>query len=183
AKHGRSIVDLEIGCQAIDLKAAAVGKDRPVPVHEPVQAAQIGNHLIARTQGEVIRVAEDYLRPDALQFIRRESLDCRLRADGHEGGRFDDAMGRVNSAAPGERSPLAPRGIPALAERGPYFVGAKKFEAEAHLPTRCPCLYQSSRSASVGVGDGMPFSGTSRPAVQATALSSKVRKLSFLRFL
>src|SRR5207248_5803542 len=37
-EHGGFVGDLEVGGETIDLVAAAVGKDRPVPVHEAVQA-------------------------------------------------------------------------------------------------------------------------------------------------
>ena len=53
-------VILRLG-EAVDLEAAAVGEDRPVPVHEAMQAAQLGDEVVAGPQGEVIGVAEDDL--------------------------------------------------------------------------------------------------------------------------
>ena len=37
--------------EAEDLEAAGVGEDRPVPAHEAVQAAQLGDQLVAGPQG------------------------------------------------------------------------------------------------------------------------------------
>ena len=45
--------------QAHHLIAAAVGQDRAVPVHEPVQPAEPGNALGTGAEHEVIGVAEN----------------------------------------------------------------------------------------------------------------------------
>ena len=52
------------------LKAARVGEDWPVPPHEPVQTAEIANQLVAGTQMQMIRVAENHLRADLAQIDR-----------------------------------------------------------------------------------------------------------------
>ena len=57
-----SSIDHALG-QAEDLKAAAVGEDRPVPAHERVQAAERRDSLLARPQREVIRVARIICAP------------------------------------------------------------------------------------------------------------------------
>ena len=44
------------------LEAAAVGQDRSLPAHEPVQAAELPHHFHARPHEEVIGIAEDDLR-------------------------------------------------------------------------------------------------------------------------
>ena len=63
-KTAASSVDLAHVGEAEDLEAAAVGEDGAVPVHEAVQAAQLGDELVAGPQGEVVGVAEDDLRAD-----------------------------------------------------------------------------------------------------------------------
>ena len=94
-------VDLARLGEAEDLEAAAVGEDRPVPVHEAVQAAQLGDQLVAGPQGEVIGVAEDDAAPASRELLGRQPLDGGLGADGHEDRRLDDAVRRVQPAPPG----------------------------------------------------------------------------------
>ena len=48
--------------KAEDLKAAAVGEDRPGPIHKGVEAPQPIDELVAGAQVEVVGVAEDDLR-------------------------------------------------------------------------------------------------------------------------
>ena len=50
--------------QREDLVAAGVGEDRPVPAHERVQAAELGDHVLAGTEMEVVRVAEQDRRSE-----------------------------------------------------------------------------------------------------------------------
>ena len=63
-----------------------------MPVHELVQPTQLGDQLIARTQGQVIRIAKDDFRPRSGDHFDGETLDRSLRANGHEGRRLDDAV-------------------------------------------------------------------------------------------
>ena len=93
---------LRLGGQAVDLEAAAVGEDRAVPAHEAVQAAQLGDQVVAGPQGEMIGVAEDDLRAGFASWCGRQTLDGGLGADRHEHRRFDDAVRRVQ-AGRGER--------------------------------------------------------------------------------
>ena len=100
--------------EAEDLEASGVGEDRPVPLHEPVEAAVRGDDLGARAEVQVIGVAEDDLRAELPQLARLDGLDRRLGADGHEAGRLDHPVGRhETSGASGsvarldrEREPL-----------------------------------------------------------------------------
>ena len=85
--------------QRKDLKTAAVGQDGPVPAHKAVQAAGAGNEILARAQVKMVGVGEDDLRADVLEFIRGHGLNRGLRAHGHVDGRFDNAVGRVQTAA------------------------------------------------------------------------------------
>ena len=50
--------------QREDLEAAGVGQDRPVPAHEAVQAAELGDQLVAGPEVQVVGVAEQDLRPE-----------------------------------------------------------------------------------------------------------------------
>ena len=54
--------------------------------------------LVAGPQGQVVGVAEDDLGADLLEVAVQRGLDRALRADGHERGRLDDAVRRVERA-------------------------------------------------------------------------------------
>ncbi len=84
--------------QREDLVAARVGEDRPVPAHEAVQAAELGDHVLARAEVQVVRVAEEDRSADRAQLVGVDGLDGRLGADGHEGRRLDLAVRRVQHA-------------------------------------------------------------------------------------
>ena len=94
--------------QAEHLVAARVGQDRARPAHEPVQPAERRDPLRARPQRQVIRVAEDDARAQALEVARRQRLDGRLRPDRHEHGRLDHAV-RGLAARRRARGPRARR--------------------------------------------------------------------------
>ena len=47
AEDGSAIVDFEIGGEAVDLIAAAVGEDGAMPVHESVEAAELRDKFVA----------------------------------------------------------------------------------------------------------------------------------------
>ena len=53
-------------CQRKYLKAAAVGQDRTIPVHKPVQTAHITHYLIAGTQMQMIHIGKLHLTADFL---------------------------------------------------------------------------------------------------------------------
>ena len=46
--------------KAEDLKSTGIGEDRPVPAHERVQAAECGHFVLARPQGEMVRVRQQH---------------------------------------------------------------------------------------------------------------------------
>ena len=81
------------------LESAAVGEDRAIPVHEGMQSARLLHQLLARAQVQVVGVGQDDLRAAVLQLVGRHGLDAGLGAHGHEDGRFDHAVGRVQPAA------------------------------------------------------------------------------------
>ena len=95
------IIDASQVGQAEDLEPAGVGQDRPIPGHEPMEAAQSSDALRGRAQVEVIRVSEDHLRTGGVQVAGRQGLHSRLGADGHEVGRQDRAVRRVDATQPG----------------------------------------------------------------------------------
>ena len=85
--------------QAEDLEAAAIGQDRPVPVHEGVQPAELLDQFRAGPQQQVIGIAEDDLCSRLAQLFWRNALDGGLRADGHEDGRGDNPVRRLDRAS------------------------------------------------------------------------------------
>src|SRR5581483_4219736 len=74
------------------LKAAAVGGEWSLPIHEFMQTAELGDQLRAGAQGEMIRVADEQLRVEVVQVFGSESFDGCLSCDRHERGRFDVAV-------------------------------------------------------------------------------------------
>src|SRR5690554_6311954 len=83
------------------LEAAAIGQDRSLPVHEAAQAAEAGYPLRARSQHEVIGVAQQYLCPASGNLLWQQSLDRAKRADRHESGGIDMAVGGRKAATSG----------------------------------------------------------------------------------
>ena len=94
AHHARAL-------EAEHLEPAGVGEDRPVPAHEPVQAAVRGDDVRARAEVQVVGVAEDDLRAELPQLARLHRLDGRLGADRHEAGRLDHAVRRHQTSGAG----------------------------------------------------------------------------------
>jgi hypothetical protein len=80
--------------QRHDLEAAGVGQDRPVPVHEFVQAAERRDPLGTGPQHQVVGVAQKNFRAGPAHRLRREPLHRGLRADRHEGRRLHPAVRR-----------------------------------------------------------------------------------------
>jgi hypothetical protein len=58
-----------------------------------MQPTEPGDALGCRAQVQVVRVAEDHLRPRRAQIAGRQRLHGRLRADRHELGRVDRPVG------------------------------------------------------------------------------------------
>ena len=85
-----------------DLKAPGVGDDRPLPAHEPVQAAELGHQLRSRGQEQVEGVAEHHLVAERLDVARLERLDGAPRGQRHERRASPPRRAR-GAACPGER--------------------------------------------------------------------------------
>ena len=64
------VVDHPQVAERHDLEAARVGQDRAVPVHEPVEAAEPRDPLVAGSQVEVVGVGQDDRRADLAEIVR-----------------------------------------------------------------------------------------------------------------
>ena len=82
--------NLPQGAEAVYLKAAAVGQNGALPVHEPVQTAEVRDQSMSRSEVEMVGIAEDDFRTQAADLLRRQRLDRGLRAHRHE-----DRRGRI----------------------------------------------------------------------------------------
>src|SRR5262249_7436766 len=90
-------LDLSDFREAENLEPTAIRQNRQRPVHKPMQAASLADDLHPRSDIQVIRVAENDLRPHLAQLARVERFDARLRADRHEHRCFDDTARRINA--------------------------------------------------------------------------------------
>jgi hypothetical protein len=107
AKAHALLGDAPQALQAEHLEATRIGEDRAPPVHEAVQTTVRVDDARARPQEQVQRVAEDHLRAEPLQFLRRHRLDGAVGPDRHERRGLDDPMG-------GHQPPGARRSIDCL---------------------------------------------------------------------
>ena len=87
----------ELG-QRHDLIAAGIGEDRLVPMHELVQAAELGDALGAGPQHQMIGVGEDDVGAGRRHVLGEHGLDRGAGADRHEGRRAHDAARRGDGA-------------------------------------------------------------------------------------
>ena len=153
-----------------DLEAARVGQDRPVPGHEPVQAAEPLDPLVARPQVEVVRVGQDDRRADLDEVVGMERLDRRVRADRHELGRLDDAVGQRQPAEPRPRRAVGRRRDQDLERRRPRRASTSGHGLLGRLERRRPpraaasrppaCVAAGSRSRAARGERGRPRSGS-----------------------
>ena len=101
AEDGALFGDLPLVGERVHLEAARVGQDVLVPRHELAEAAHLDHHLGAGAQEQVVGVAEDDLRADGVQVVRRDALHRGDRAHRHELRRVDHAVGQLEPAAAG----------------------------------------------------------------------------------
>ena len=80
------------------LETARVGEDGAVPVHKLVQAAQLGDGILAGTHGQVIGIGKHDLGAELLDGLGRNTLDVCLGAHGHKDWRLDVAVRGVQHA-------------------------------------------------------------------------------------
>ena len=109
AERDAVLVDDPQVAERHDLEAARVGEDRPIPVHEPVQAAEPLDALRAGPQVQVVGVGEDDRRAGLGDLGRGERLDRGVRADRHELRRLDDAVGQRQLPEPCPRRAIRGR--------------------------------------------------------------------------
>ena len=101
-----------------------------MPVHEVVQAAELGHRIGARAHGQVIGVGENDLGAQVLHGLGGNALDVGLGAHGHEDRGLDIAMRRVEDA--GARMRLGILGDDLVFEQGlvhetaPRLFGARR---------------------------------------------------------
>ena len=87
------LLDLSQTGQGKHLKAAGVRQDRPVPVHEPVQAAELPDQLVAGAHMQMVGVGELHLGADLAQVVGgNRALDGAHRAHVHEHRGLDGAV-------------------------------------------------------------------------------------------
>ena len=80
------------------LETARVGEDRAVPVHKLVQAAQLGDGVLAGAHGQVIGIGKHDLGAELLDGLGGNTLDVCLGAHGHKDRRLDVAVRGVQHA-------------------------------------------------------------------------------------
>ena len=97
--------DLAQRPQTPHLKAAGIGKDRPVPAHEPVQPAVGLDHLQPRPEPQVEGVSEHHLGTDFLQLRRTHAFDSAVGAHRHERRGIHGAVGEGEPARPRQTVP------------------------------------------------------------------------------
>jgi len=86
------------------LEAARVGEEGAVPSHEAVKPAGRRDDGRARSQQEVVGVAEDDLRAGLQKVARLQRLDGAERADIHENGGLNRAVGGLKPPQTGFRA-------------------------------------------------------------------------------
>ena len=96
------LFDLAKTRQRENLKSAAVGKNRSVPVHETVQSAEIPNQFVARPYMKMIGIGQDDLTAQICEVSgRKRPFDGCLRRDVHEYRRLYLSMRRLQGASAG----------------------------------------------------------------------------------
>ena len=87
--------------QGENLVAAGIGEDGTVPGGEAMETAELADDFGAGAEIEVVGIPEDDLRAELGELIRVDGFYGALRADGHEDGRLDFAVGKIERAAAG----------------------------------------------------------------------------------
>lgn len=81
----------------------AIRQDIPIPSLQPVRAANLVQHLLSRLQTEVIRIIQAQLAAALGELVIRETFQRRLGRNGHEDGKRNGAMGKMEGAGAGFR--------------------------------------------------------------------------------
>ena len=95
--------DLAERVETEDLEPARIGKDGTRPRHELMKPAESFDTLVTRAKEQMVGVGKNDFGVEIIEEVtRREGFDGSLRADRHEDGGLDDAVGRVDQ--PGART-------------------------------------------------------------------------------
>ena len=106
--------------QRENLVTAAVGQDRPIPIHEPMQSAEFSNHVEPRPNEQMIRVPENDLRLQLNQLARADRFHAPLRPHRHKRRRLDHAVRGGEPPASGLRSVVPGEQLKHVAHLGSY---------------------------------------------------------------
>ncbi len=87
--------------QAEDLKAAAVGQNRPIPVHEAMQSPELANQFMPGAQKQMVGIGQNDLGSDLLEGFGQHPLDRPLGSDRHENRGFHRPPPGLQPPAPG----------------------------------------------------------------------------------
>ena len=98
------LADFPQVAEAEDLKPAAVGQDRPVPVHEPMEPSQPADQLMSRAQVKMVGIGQDDLSSGLPQLFGSHRLHRRLGTDRHENRGIYRAMGGCQRSETGGSS-------------------------------------------------------------------------------
>src|SRR5581483_8278157 len=145
-----------------DLEAAGVREDRPVPAHERVEAAELGDQLLAGPEMEVVRVAEDDLGADPAQLVGVDRLHRRLRPDRHERRRPHLAVHRAEDA--GAREPVPGSDLEDLAH-------GRSVDTPPGFPGRIPGIDRNTMPGPGHLSETPYFFAARRPFRQERLLS------------
>ena len=174
------LADLAQRAEAEHLEAARVGEDRPLPAHEPVQAAVRRDHLLPGPKPQVEGVAEDDLRALRDELVRRHRLDGAVGAHRHEDRRLDDAVRELEAAAPG----AARRGEDLEMHRGdgagrwcaPRRISAARRAGAARRMRARPAPARV-RPAPIRRASGLGGAGRRRPTPRAHPYAGEVERV------
>ncbi len=86
AEGDAGLVDLPKGREGHHLEAAGIGEDRPVPLHETMQAAEAGHPLGTGAQHQMVGVAQHDVGAELADLARIHRLHGGRGPHGHEGG-------------------------------------------------------------------------------------------------
>lgn len=89
--------------EAEDLKTSAVCEYRPIPRREAMQSSQTIYSRVSRSQIKMISVRENDRGSGTFEHFLSQSLDRRLRAYGHKGGRQERPVRGCDSSGAGAR--------------------------------------------------------------------------------
>ncbi len=103
--------------QRENLVTSAVGQNRPIPIHELMEAAEMFDHVEPRPHEQVIGVAQDDLSFHFAQLARTHRFDAALRSNRHEGWGLDHAM----------------RSFQATSACSCVLIGRRQFKHRRHL--------------------------------------------------